>query len=234
MTFAYTGGVFPFGTSAAPSTGVHGITINSGDLVCIYINSNSTTSVTHGGGEGTAFTSAVNEIPSGETARSAFFWKVAGGSEPTSYTFASGNAQWQCILKVFTSASAAVVDAAANTVKGVTDRSTLETEAADGEVISDNALSVIVGAKDSRWDAPADLYNTVDNSYVSCIGTTDTQKSAMAHRIYTTGTTFSGNIILRTSDGNDGGTNEPTYGVHISFLEGATNTDILVPTGPWR
>ena len=151
MAITYTSGVTNSAASgSAPTTGVHGITINSGDFVAVYINSNSTTSITHGGSEGTAFTSQIDETPSGKTCRQALFTKTAGASEPTSYTFASGDAQWQCIIKVFSSDDALTVDAAANSHIQGGNETLLACGAVNGETISDNALSIVAGGKDNR------------------------------------------------------------------------------------
>jgi hypothetical protein len=236
----YTNGATAGGNSAAPSTGVHGITINDGDLVVVYINVNSTTSITHGGSEGTAFTSAVDETPSGETARQALFWKVAGGSEPTSYTFASGNAQWRVCIKVFDGGTGVEVDAAAATGAAASNQQYLECVACNGETVADSSLSIVAGGKDNRA-TNGEAYTTADNSYVSAIGNVDDQMAGMAHRFFSTGETISFNMDIGTADGTDG-RNDKAYSCHISFVESGggpvinekTLTDTLAVVDPAR
>ena len=215
--FAYVDGASNTGTSGSPTTGVHGITIGSGDLVVVYIHANdSATAITHGGGEGTAFTIAGDETPAGETARQAIAWKVAGGSEPTSYTFASGNAEWRVLIKVFTSATDAEVDAAVATSITVANTVDLRCDAIDGQVISNDAVSIIACGKDFR--STEEAYTQGEDLHGDVIGGTSGQISAMAHRIYTTGETFVGGVTIDTADGNDG-RNDVTYSIHMSWVE---------------
>jgi len=216
LAFGYTGGAFNTGNSASASV-THGLTINSGDLVVAYINSNSTTAVSADAG-GTTFTDAANEVPTSETARQALFWKIAGASEPASYSFTVGSANWQVFVKVFTSANDAVVDAAARTQREATSATTIVAGAIDTQVISDNAVSVIFGGKDNRRGS-TELYTVADNSYVGILGDAAVQMAAGAHRIYTTGETFSGTVTIETADANDS-RNDRTYSIHMSFVEG--------------
>ena len=225
--FSYTGGASNTGTSAAPGTGVHGITINSGDLVVVYVNVNDgATAITHGGSEGTAFTIAGDESVTGETARQAMAWKVAGASEPTSYTFASGNAEWRVLIKVFSSATDAEVDATVATSVSAVSQQDLRCDAIDGQVISDNAVSIVACGKDFR--STEEAYTTSELSYGDVLGGTAGQISGMAHRIYTTGETFSGLVSIDTADGQDG-RNDVTYSIHMSWVEssgGGGNTSL--------
>ncbi len=217
---SYTGGATNSGNSSSPGTGVHGITINNGDLVVVYINSNSTTALSHSGGEGTAFTKAVDEQPSGETARQALYWKVAGGSEPTSYTFSGGSAAWRIIIKVFDGGSGVEVDAAA--VSDITsgNYASIACGAYDGQVIADDALAVVFGGKDNR--SSSENYTTANNSYTGVIGNTATQAAAGAHRLYTTGETGSGNVTINTADTGDGMLDK-IFSIHMSFVESGSS-----------
>jgi hypothetical protein len=220
------------GNSSSPGTGTHGITISSGDLVVVFINSNSTNAISHGGGEGTAFNEVVDETPSPETARQALYWKIAGASEPSSYTFTAGSAQWRCSIKVFASATDAEVDAAANTHRQAGKTAYMDCGAYDGQVISDNAVAIICGGKDNR--AATEVYTTADNSYGSVIGDIVNQASSMASRIYTTGETASGSVRVDTADSNDG-LSDNVYSCHISFVEGgAASLSIPVAMNSYR
>ena len=198
---------------------------SSGDLVVAYVNRNGTDSISIDAA-GSAWTEVVNEIPSGETGRQAQHWKIAGASESATITWTFGSSDsYQVIVKVFSSLTDAEVDSAINTTRDASKSSNMVVEAVDGAVISDDAVSLVFCGKDTR--PVGGTYTTADNSYVSVTGVTDDQDSASAHRIYTTGTTFSGSITI-----NDAGpsTNDNTYSTHMSFVESAGG-----PTGnPWN
>ncbi|MDC0600107.1 hypothetical protein OAO65_02235 [Flavobacteriales bacterium] len=156
------------------------------------------------------------------------FWKIAGASEPATYSWTlNGNDSHQSIVKVFSSATDAVVDAAAAGAKYTTFSSPVVVNAIDGEVISNNAVSLVFGGKD-RNNATTRTYTGADNSYVSPLGSTDGRMTAGAHRIYTTGTTFSGNVTI-TPDNTT--TSDVTYNIHISFVEGGGGP-VANPKGP--
>lgn len=213
--FAYTGGATNGGNSSTASV-THGQTINSGDLVVAYVHSNSTTAVSP---EDTWDAEEVDAQPAGDTARHALYWKIASGSEPSSYSWTVGNAQWRVIVKVFTSDTDAEVDAAATTGSYLDLGGDLDIEAIDGEVISDGAVSLVFGGKDNR-NATGEAYTTADNSYTGVLGDSGDQVTGGAHRIYVTGTTFSGNVVLDVADGNDNLVDD-VHSVHISFVESA-------------
>ena len=227
-TFTYTDGATNDGNSGTASTGTHGITINSGDLVVAYVHSNAVAAITP---NDSGWTEAIDErADASETAQHALYWKVAG-SEPTSYTWSVSSSQWRVVLKVFTAASTPEVDAAATTEywsTPTTDK--LIMSAIDGEVISDDAVSIVCGGKDNR-KSPNEAYTTANNSFVSAVGETTTQITACAHRIFGTGETFSGNVTVETSDGSDSKTDK-VYSAHISFVEGgggpSTPTAVIV------
>lgn len=215
MAFSYTGGATNGGTGTSASV-THGLTINSGDLVVAYVNSNSTSTMSMNAG-GSAWTEAIDELPSGESARQGLWWKIAGSSEPSSYTVTTGGSNWRIIVKVFSSTTDAVVDAAAVSAYNSTNSTSLVCSAPNGEVISDNAVSVVFGGKDNR--ATVSTYTTADNSYVGVVGAHANQDCAGCHRIYTTGTTFSGNLTISASSVND-----KIYSVHMSFVEGSAGS----------
>lgn len=78
----------------------HGLTIQSGDVLVAIVNGNNATTdgITDNNGS-FAFTQAYQESqpPTANTGQFAIFYRVAGGSEPTSYTFdqsASDRFEW--------------------------------------------------------------------------------------------------------------------------------------------
>ena len=224
MTFSATGGANSNGSSATTGSITHGLTINSGDLVVAYVHTNATNSISNDAG-GAAWTEAVNETPSSETARQACFWKVAGASEPSSYSWTlNATTNYQIIVYVFTSAADAEVDSAAATHRQSSNSQNMACGAANGAVISDDAVSLIFGGKDSR--AGTDSWATVDNSYTGVEGVTTNQDTCGAYRIYTTGTTFSGDITF-TDPGASA--SDKTYSVHISFVEGSGGGGSVMP-----
>lgn len=213
MAFSYVGGNFARGTNTSASI-THGLTISEGDLVVAYINRNGSIPINNDAG-GTAWTEAGQATPTGETARHALFWKIAGAAEPATYSWSlNGNDLYQVILKVFSSTTDAVVDSAANLEGAHGSGGFMVIEASSGAVISDNAVSVVFGGKDNR--AGTGLWVSADQSYTGVLGSCQDQDTAGAHRIFTTGTTLPSAVILD----DDGATRaDNAYSAHISFVE---------------
>ena len=220
MAFTYTGGNTAGGTGTSASI-THGLTINAGDLVSMYVDANSTTAMS-ADAAGSAWTEAVDEIPSGETARQGLWWKIAGASEPSSYSVTIGSGGWRIIVKVFSSDNPAEVDAAATTHRQGSKSTSLVCGAVNGAVISDNALSLVFGGKDNR--ASSNTYTTADNSYTGVVADHNNQDAGSCHRIYGAGTTFSGDVTISATAVNDN-----TYSAHISFVEGAGGGGAVIP-----
>ena len=224
VAFVYTDGSSNTGNGPTASTGTHEISINSGDLVVVYVNSNSTTAVTPISDGGAAWTEAVDEQSEPETSRHAFYWKVANGSEGGASTFTVGNAEWHVLIKVFTSATDAEIDLAASTARSGSNLPRLAI-ATGGRTVAAAAVSIVAGGKDNR--ATAEDYDTPDSNYVWAIGTTASEAAGMAHRIWTTGGADASTVLIDTADSSDG-ISDRTYGVHISFVEsggGPAGTD---------
>lgn len=218
MAINYTGGV-QVGSSAGVASVTHGMTINAGDLVIAYINCNHEGAIANDAG-GTAWQNPINEVPSGETTRQALFWKIAGSEEPASYDWTlPAAASFRAIVKVFTSSTSLIVDTAA--VSGYSSGSSpsLICNAIDGQVIADGALSIVFGGKDNR--AGYDHFTAADNSYTGVIGYSGSQTTGGAHRIYTTGETFSGSVTLSGPTGPS----DATFSIHISFVESAAGNN---------
>lgn len=221
--YARTGAYTEGGTSDGGATVTHGLTINDGDLVVITANVNDASSISLDAGGATA-TEAINETPSGETAKHALWWKNAA-SEPSSYSFSwTGNHGWRVTIQVFSGGSNWEVDAAANSAITGGTSFDLDCSAYDGQVISDNAIAIVCGGKDNR-SGSSEPYTQADNSYTGTIGDSLDQAHAAAYRIYGTGETAAGSILLETADAADA-LNDKTYSIHISFVESGAGNDI--------
>ena len=217
--FAHTGSDYSSSNSNGGITVTHELTINDGDLVVAFINMNDAVAATKTGSEGAAWNSVVGEVPSGMTAWQGLWWKIAS-SEPSAYAWTwSGSRNSGRVIRVFSSTTDAEIDSAAATHIQAGTSNDLVAGAANGAVISDNSLSLIFAGKDARRSAQGP-YTTVDNSYTGVIGDTPDQMTAAAYRIYTTGTTFSGDITIQTADSDDDVVYN-TYSSHISFVESA-------------
>lgn len=211
MAIGYTGGTPDNGTGTTASV-THGLTINSGNEVFMAVNRNDDTAID----TPTGFTQILQFTPTGETARVALFKKVAGGSEPATYsTGLNASSAWQAHVRVYTVDQPLNINAAANSDTGTNGVADLIAGAVDGETISDGALSLLIAGKDNSGTVN---YTGADNSYGNVIGDGNGRQTASAHRIYTTGETFSGNVTF-----TDDATPSPdfTYSMHVSFVEGA-------------
>lgn len=89
-TISYIGGNSVANASTASLSLTHGLTIASGDVLIVMVNGNNTTTdgITDNNGS-FPFTQAFQEAhpATASTGQYAIFYRVAGGSEPTSYTF---------------------------------------------------------------------------------------------------------------------------------------------------
>lgn len=219
--FSYVGGARNSNTSSTASV-THGLTISKGDLVVAYINRNDSIAISNDAG-GSAWTEAMQETPpTGETCSHALFWKIAGVSEPATYTWSlNGSDSHQVLLKVFSSARDAVVDAAAATSVTTVNSSLLTISAIDGQIISDNAVSLVFGGKDR--DSSAGLWGSATDSYTDEIGNLEGRYTGGAHRIYTAGQTFSGDVTMQAAGGSS---YDKTYSVHISFVESSAPSSV--------
>ena len=216
------------GNTGVPTVDLTGIVPADGELVVIYIHSNqSTTEITHGGGEGTAFTRALHEVdPGDETATHAMFWKIAGASEPTdSYDFSTASQYWRIIMYVFSATGTIVVDSAAAAAISVTQQLYMNMTAQSGKTIATNAVSVVFGGKDTREtvEGNSEAYTDADNSYTGVLGNNFQQVTAGAYRIWVTGGSGPTNIRIDTADDDDN-KNDVTYSMHISFVESGGST----------
>jgi len=208
MAFGYTGGATAGGSSTSAAV-THGQSISAGDLVVCYLNYNH---------ESAAITPSETwetpsvETPAGETAQQAMYWKIAG-TEPSAYTFTlATDTRWRLSVQVFTSATDAEVDSAFATAMAGSAETNLVCGAISGATLSDNCLSIIAGGKDTFGGATT--YTTADNSYLSVVGDTDDQASAIAYRIWGASPSAPSAVTISTDSKSD-----KTYSTHISFVE---------------
>lgn len=219
MAFTYVNGVTAEGNSSTIDTGVHGISITAGDLVVAYIVSNDNTAIGPTGTIGAAWTESWDENPDAiESAYHAFYWKVAGGSEPTSYTWEpAGSNHWCVTMKVFDTAAdvGAVVDVLSARVFSSVDTITdVDCEATNGETVAADSVSIAMGGKDNRTDAN---YGTADNSFVSCIGSSTNMYNAMSHKIRVSSETMNFDVDMDRTSGGD--VTDYCFSGHVSFVE---------------
>ena len=224
MAFAHVESLTANGTGTTATTSALSVAPSSGDLVIIYINRNDSTAISTPTG-GTAFQTDVTQEtpPSGETASHTVFWKVAGGSEPTTYSAAlNSSSAWQAIVRVFSSATDAEFDSFVHSVEA-TSVDEMICDAIDGDVIPDDALSIIFAGKDNS--SGGESYDSATpTDYIGEIGDSEGRYSAGAYKIYTTGTTFSGDVTISPTATLSA---DPTYNYHIIFTESASVTAAL-------
>jgi hypothetical protein len=222
MAFASTGDNTAGGSGTSASI-THSLTINDGDLVVFMVHSNHNSTVPSVDAGGATWTTALAEKPTSETCHHALAWKVAGGSEPSSYSWSVGNADWRVIIKVFSAAAAAVVDTAINSHRQASANDHFNCGAPDGEAASEDAVSIVTGGKDNRGSGSA---TTVDNGFTGGVGSHSNQSFSAAHKIWTGG--GSADIGVTTISGST--LSDNCFSMHISFIESggaATN-----PKGP--
>ncbi len=221
MAFTLNGSGTAGGTGTSASI-THGLTIASGDLVCFFLNSNSSSAASVDADAGATWTTALAEQQGTSSAYNVTAWKVANASEPSSYSFTCANAQWRVILLVFSASSSAVIDSAANSVMTASGGYIyMRGEAITGRTISNNAVSVLFYGKDTRKTTGSEDYTTSsDANYTIGPNSQLDQTSASAYRIYgaSDGETYSGRVDLDVADLNDG-QGDQVYSVHLSFLE---------------
>lgn len=178
------------------------------------MNRNGTGSISADAG-GAVFTEALNASVANETAMHALYWKVANSSEPSAYNFTFGSRDfYQVIIKVFSAEKDVVVDSAVNVHNSSSSHENIVAGAVNGAVISDNAVSVVFAGKDNRRDGRR--WTDVNRGYTGVLGKTDNQDTAAAHKIYTAGEEFIGDITF-TAPGQSA--NDKLYSAHISFVE---------------
>lgn len=216
MAFSYKSGSSASNGAGSSATSIS-VTVGTapaeGDLVVACINRNTDAAINNDAG-GSAWTEMVNAGAPSETARVAIFYKIAGASEPTTYTFsfASGDDYAQICLQTFSSATSAVLDLQSSIVRHSTPAANMVCAASNGATVGSGDLSIIFCGKDNRSGAGAN-YGPADSSFVNVIGEPGNQASCMAHKIHTTGETLGDVSVTGTSP------SDATYAVHFTFVE---------------
>ena len=99
--------------SAGPAAITHGLTINSGDVVVALIAANTDGNTITDNNGANAFTQTIQENTpaAGQTMRYAIYYRVAGPSEPASYSWTLGSPanDWSIVLRVFSGVDTASV-----------------------------------------------------------------------------------------------------------------------------
>ena len=225
MTIAHTNGATNGATSSSWSTGVHGITINDGDLVVIVSNANG---AGHTFEVEAGFTDVVTDgIGGGESNTYNIQYLVAGGSEPTSYSGTISSSQLvTTIINVFTSTTGWATPALdAGPTLNAEESSASNAHLNTGITVADNSVAIATFFEDGG----SGQANAVDNSYGGIESAVSGRTTATAFRIFTTGGATGDTTI--TSD-------NPTrlwHTQHLSFKEsaggGATEEHFLMTLG---
>lgn len=215
MAFTACVGTRNGGNSNTPAVSPSGGAPSEGQVVCAVVNMNSTSTIVDAGSNDWENPVKLS-IGGGQSAVHSLWWKIAGASEPTQYSWTMGEAEeWEVVIFVGTADDDIVLDSPANTHLQTSQELNLVCGAANGRTIANLALSLIYGAKDNRGSA--DQYDTADNSYTGVVGEVENQAAGGAYRIYGAdeGETFSGDITISGAvDPSDF-----TYSIHISFVE---------------
>jgi hypothetical protein len=152
------------GNSNAPTI-THGLTISADDLLVIILGHNSST----GFGVGSSGFTLDHEFVSNSAVHGGVFTKIAGGSEPSSYTLSSGTNDWTLLIRQFrgvkvngTHAEIFDVDPTVATASSAGTSTPLSV----GTITTayDNALAIFWGFVDSStitFAAPDNSYGTV-------------------------------------------------------------------------
>jgi hypothetical protein len=214
MAFSFTGSATNGGLTGS-GTITHGLTINQGDLVAMYVHTASATipvSIANGGAPWTR--AQFTNRTSGHT----LWWKIAGPKEPATYDLITpGGPDWRICVQVFsTPDNYAEVDQAVIEDLFASADTGIVIQAADGAIIADDAVAIVAGGKNSGGTAEA--YTTADSSFTGVAGNVGDKRTAVAHRIFTTGATLAADVIIDTGDGNDGASAN-SYGYCMSFVE---------------
>lgn len=205
--------------NAATATITPASTIAANRLVVVGINANDATAISANADSGGAWTEALDATPPSETAQVAIYWKITNGTEPASYTFDLGGSRGHGIFyKAFTYENTPTFDQVTTVQRSDSTSVRLGVDAYDGVVFPANSLAVTVAGKDNG-NASGEAYTVVNNSYTNVVGTVNASRvTAGAHRIYTTGETGAGDILIDTADGDDGVTDN-SYGAIIVFTD---------------
>lgn len=197
MAIAETGSVTATGTGTTLSV-THGLTINAGDVVLALIHWNLSGITVSDNNGGTPFTEAFQEQNGAETSHYAIFSRVAGASEPSSYSFNQNGASaaWSVQFRVFSGVdnatpfdvapSAATRDFAASGTTAPAPSITINTAA---------ALGVLFGLSDSTI-----TFSAPTNGYATEVQTGERSNASYIRTWATTGATGTSSMTLSASN----------------------------------
>jgi hypothetical protein len=162
-TIAETGNAGNGGSSATASV-THGLTINAGDVVIAIVHANYSGGSISDNNGAYPFTQAIQEDNPGQSSRYAIYYRVAGSSEPSTFSWTlSSSAEWSVLLRVFSGVNTTSVwDVAPSTSTRAYAGSGSIATAPSMTTSTDGAMGIVVFVSDSTvsWSAPTNGYGT--------------------------------------------------------------------------
>ena len=181
MAITETGAASTGGTGTNASI-THGLTINSGDVIIVTLHANNNPTRTDNNGAN-SFTDDFADQGANASHSYTIFSRVAGASEPASYSFTLGSSErWSIVIRVFEGVHPTIYDvapAAGNKYVRNTDPSpavdaittTYDRSYAFFLVISDNETNTYTGPTNGYGDSVARTSNQVQDTYIKFIAT---------------------------------------------------------------
>lgn len=234
MPFSYVGGNSSSGYGVSADI-VHGLTISEGDLLVVHVNRNDEKLISSTSG-GTSWNEAIQVMPPPtETASQAVYWKVAGASEPASYSFelnvlSGSEDEYAITIHQFSvTGGTPQIELAATSNHNATSSPDLVVQAHAGRVNPAGSLSIVAAGKDR--EQAAQTWTAVSEGFLGIQGSGDGRSTATAYKIHSAEETINNDVVF-TSSGATG--SDATYSIHLSFsIAGADTTAPILssPTG---
>lgn len=162
------------GQSATPQI-THGLTINADDVLVIEVFINGPNTITD-----TSSVTLVDDSQEslGAAEQYAIFSRIAGGSEPSVYTFSANSSRWQTVIRVFdgcnVSSEAAKWDVTPSASTSAQGTSTTATAPAMTTSV-DNTMGIFFVFADTRLTT---VYSAPTNSYGTAVATSGQRDSS--------------------------------------------------------
>ena len=142
----------------------HGLTINANDVIIAMINANSTTQTISDNNDPYAFEEQIEET-GGDTNTYAIYYRVAGASEPASYSWSlSSSQQWSIQIRVFSGVDTASVWDVAPSASTRSSSTTGTTATAPSMNVSNagamGILAIFTDATTRNYSNPTNGYGT--------------------------------------------------------------------------
>ena len=217
MAFTFEGSDVGFddsGTTSVATTDAHGLSISAGDLLVASIHSNSQgTSISAGANTTGAAWTVLYDKNGEDTNRVSVQWKIANGTEDSTFTFSVGtNTRWSVAVGQFSAEDTIEIDQAVSQNNGGPS-TTAQTASI---TTSNNSLALYVVTAD-RSTAP--FFSGQTNGFGEIEPGTLGQSQALCYLPMTTGASISSQITLNSSD---------LWGTNIfSFREAAAGGSII-------